>query len=186
MTESRTETAPAEAAVGRPLRVAVAAGTGEGVNALSAFDAALAEIGLAQYNLIRLSSMIPAATEVRRVDGPIAPAGEWGDRLYVVMADASRRDPGESAVVGIGWAQRVDTGAGFFVEHAGSSRDEVERDIDASLEDLSTRRGGDWLAPGRCVAEVPCERVPVAAVAVAVFGCEGWESVRTAPGELSL
>jgi arginine decarboxylase len=48
------------------LRIQIATGTGAGPTPLGAFDAALLDAGVANYNLICLSSVIPPASAIRR------------------------------------------------------------------------------------------------------------------------
>ena len=50
------------------MRLYVAATVGQASTELAAFDAALIAAGVANFNLIRLSSVIPPACEVVRVD----------------------------------------------------------------------------------------------------------------------
>ena len=70
-----------------PLRIPILASTGSGPTALAAFDAALLGAGIANYNLIRLSSVIPPSTVIDATDGaPWRERGHWGDRLYCVYA----------------------------------------------------------------------------------------------------
>lgn len=96
-----------------PIRVVW--GTGTGPTALAAYDAALAEANLHDYNLIQLSSVIPAdvsVTEVSRAPdlGPI------GSGLPVVEAVATAKSGPVSAA--LAWA-RCEESAGLFYEEAG-------------------------------------------------------------------
>lgn len=59
--------------------------TGQGPTALAAFDAALANAGVANYNLIYLLSVIPADSAIQSTKY-VAPANKYGDRLYLVVA----------------------------------------------------------------------------------------------------
>src|SRR5205085_9575333 len=69
----------------RSVRIVVSHGTGEGPTPLAAFDKALLAAGVENYNLIRLSSVIPpgAGIERRRF---VSPRDEDGRRLYGLMA----------------------------------------------------------------------------------------------------
>ena len=158
------------------LVIQVASGTGRGHTALSAFDTALHEAGVANYNLIRLSSIIPPGAEVKVADGPIADQpGKWGDKLYVVKADKRITTPNDEAWAGIGWVQDQETRRGLFVEHEGSSEKTVRRDIEASLEDLQRNRSMVLGEMCMKVAGITCVDVPVCALVVAAFQAEGWE-----------
>ena len=93
--------------------IQITSGTGLGPTKLAAFDAALTASGTANYNLIRLSSIIPPNSQVEALTGPVSKSlGSWGDRLYVVMADMRVDTPNVEAWAGIGWVQDAKTGAG--------------------------------------------------------------------------
>src|SRR5664280_2389023 len=68
------------------LNIQVAAGAGSGCTSLAAFDSALQTVGAANFNLIRLSSVIPAMSILSLASTPLSPPGHWGDRLYLVYA----------------------------------------------------------------------------------------------------
>ena len=106
------------------MRIYVAPGIGTGPTKLSAFDAALNDAGVANYNLIRLSSVIPPNATIVATDPTIRPQaipGDWGDRLYVVMAEKRVDTPNTEAWAGIGWVQDKASNKGLFVEHEGES-----------------------------------------------------------------
>ena len=78
--------------------IKVSAGTGTGPTELAAFDAALNTAGVANYNLVHLSSVIPPKAKIVTFDGPIESIpGQWGDRLYIVMADKRVDTPNAEA-----------------------------------------------------------------------------------------
>ncbi|WP_345214534.1 pyruvoyl-dependent arginine decarboxylase [Georgenia halophila] len=157
--------------------IRVSAGSGAGRTQLSAFDAALRGAGVADFNLIRLSSVIPPGSEVREVAFTDQLVGRHGDRLYCVYAAAHAELPYHEGWAGIAWALRDDgSGAGLFVEHDGPSRDQVDRDLTASLEDLVAGRSGGYTEAGRVFASVMCEREPVCAVVVASYVAQGWSA----------
>ena len=121
---------------------------GEGPTKLAAFDAALCDAGVANFNLIYLSSVIPPHSDIQvSVDGSVRVEGEWGDRLYVVMAEQRTDVMGEEAWAGVGWVQQEHDGRGLFVEHHGFSELKVRGDIKASLGALCDARAG--IRPGR-------------------------------------
>lgn len=163
------------AVVPRTRTIQVSCGTGTGPNPLAAFDAALRATGVANYNLIRLSSVIPAATEVEPLDGPVGGIhGEWGDRLYVVMAEMRVTEPGQEAWAGIGWVQDEVTGKGLFVEHEGHAEEEVRGDILDSLGALVAGRPDTFGPPQFVVHGATCDGTPTCALAVAVYETAGW------------
>lgn len=160
----------------KPLTIRVSTGTGTGRTQLAAFDAALAAAGVHNFNLIRLSSVVPPGSKVLEVEALDQLRGEHGDTLYCVYAEAHASLPGHEAWAGIAWSRRDDgSGAGLFVEHEGPSHEQVATDLTHSLEDLSATRGGMYHPEGRRLAGIVCETLPVCAVAVATFRRAGWE-----------
>lgn len=159
---------------GSGLDIVVSTGTGRGPTELAAFDGALHDAGVAHFNLIRLSSLIPPGSRLvtRDVPGPLE--GGWGDRLYAVYADHRVATPGERACAGLGWVQDSGTGAGVLVEHIGHDEREVEVQLAATLDDVARRRPGHFDRRGWRTASVRCEGMPVAAVVVAAYRVEPW------------
>ena len=78
-----------EASVG--LDITVRSGSGTGRTLLSAFDNALQGAGVADFNLVTLSSVIPPASRIRNVEGVLA--GGHGDLLFCVRAQAFAERP---------------------------------------------------------------------------------------------
>lgn len=158
-----------------PLRIPILASTGSGPTALAAFDAALLGAGIANYNLIRLSSVIPPSTVIDATDGaPWRTPGHWGDRLYCVFARQDATTRGDEAWAGISWVQDPQTGAGLFVEHEGSSEAHVRRDMAASIDSLCRNRGIRGLVAQSVVTGVICESEPVCAMVIAPYQAESW------------
>ncbi|GAB4085446.1 hypothetical protein GCM10028784_20760 [Myceligenerans cantabricum] len=157
------------------LTIRISAGTGTGRTTLAAFDAALAAAGVSDYNLVRLSSIVPPGSRVLEVDGGDQLRGGHGDALYCVYARAHASLPGHEAWAGLAWSRRDDdSGAGLFVEHDGPSPEQVTSDLAHSLEDLSVTRGGVYHPEGRRVAGITCVALPVCAVVVATYRRAGW------------
>ncbi|MEL6981038.1 MAG: pyruvoyl-dependent arginine decarboxylase [Actinomycetota bacterium] len=161
------------------IEIVISRGQGTGGTTLSAFDAALAEAGIANLNLLCLSSVIPPRARVRRGSGAEAlaafPDVDWGDRLYCVLAESRADQPGQEAWAGIGWWQD-DDGRGVFVEHHGHDEAEVTADVECSLRECVTRRGRQ-LDQGRWQMEVNgarCIDRPVCALVVATYETQGW------------
>jgi arginine decarboxylase len=159
------------------MTIQVATGTGNGPTKLAAFDAALQAAGAANFNLIRLSSIIPPGSRVATSDGPITKlAGGWGDRLYVVMAEFRVDTPNAEAWAGIGWVQDEKTGKGLFVEHEGASESAVKRDITQSLQSMVATRGMEFGPVQMKVAGITCLHTPVCALVIATYQASGWKS----------
>lgn len=128
--------------------IIVTNGLGTGRTEISAFDDALKKAGVANYNLIPLSSVIPpnSKVHVRELSVHHYTASEHGKRLYVVMAKQLQNEPGLAAYAGLGWVQsnvKNDPryfGRGLFVEHHGYSKHDVQTKIKQSLEDMVLNR----------------------------------------------
>lgn len=157
------------------MNIELATGIGSGSTKLSAFDSALHHAGVSNYNLLRLSSVIPPKSKIVRKD-KVKPTGEWGDRLYVVMAEKRVDTPNREAWAGIGWVQDSKTGKGLFVEHEGNSEKAVRRDIRSSLEALMATRNIDFGDIHMEVVGKTCTHMPVCAMVVAVFESASWSN----------
>lgn len=154
--------------------ITVTSGVGTGSTSLAAFDAALREAGIADYNLIPLSSVIPARAIVQRK--PFAPRrSSYGDRLYVVIARGETATAGEAAWAGLGWTQELETGRGLFVELHGASRRAVENDISATLQCMKAARPYEYGKDETELAGIECRGSPVCAIAAAVYVSAGWD-----------
>lgn len=155
--------------------IVVNSGTGSGPTSLAAFDSALRDAGVANCNLLVLSSVIPAGSlvEVRK---PVLKA-KWGDRLYVVLAQERVIMPNKEGWAGLGWAQDPGTGEGLFVEHHGGSEQEVRQDIEDSLNSLYRGRNLEVPEIHMEVKGVTCKKEPVCAVVVAVYQAVAWNFI---------
>lgn len=107
-------------------------GSATGPTAMSAYDAALADANIHNYNLMTVSSVIPAGPPLEVV-GTAPDLGPAGNRLTVVQSKATRA-PGDDgpAVAGLGWA-RSDSERGIFYEASGEDRDAVQQTIEDGL-----------------------------------------------------
>lgn len=157
------------------LTIQLSRGIGHGPTLLSAFDGALRATGVHNYNLLCLSSVVPPGAVIDVLDGPARPKGDWGDRLYVVMANQRTSVEGEGAWAGIGWVQEPGTRRGMFVEHEGTSEEQVHADIDASLGALCDGRPETFGPIRKVVHGTVCDGTPTCALVVAVFKAEGWD-----------
>jgi arginine decarboxylase len=153
--------------------ITVRTGNGQGRTLLSAYDAALQMAGVADFNLLTLSSVIPPNGRVVRERRPLG--GGHGDRLLCVQAVAYADHRGEHVWAGLGWVTDAE-GNGLFVEHTGGSRETVEEQIRFSLADMVERRERDYGEPDIALATAHCVDRPVCAIALAAYQVEGWES----------
>jgi arginine decarboxylase len=168
---------------GSGLAITVVAASGQGGTPLSAFDAALWQCGVHDYNLIALSSVIPPGARVAAVDRYRPPAAEFGRRLYVVRAEARSAVEGAVVGAGLGWLQWGD-GRGVFVEHEGEfvggscvdAEAALADQIQASLRDLAAVRSlaFDAERAGCRIAVARVEQQPTSAVVLAVYQSEAW------------
>jgi arginine decarboxylase len=116
-------------------------GSATGPTAMSAYDAALADANIHNYNLVTVSSVIPAGPPLEVV-GTAPDLGPAGNRLTVVQSRATLApDDHGPAVAGIGWA-RSESGRGIFYEASGEDRDAVQQTIDDGL--TGGKRLRDW------------------------------------------
>lgn len=160
------------------MKIQIVAGTGTGPTTLAAFDSALIDIGVANYNLIPLSSVVPPGSEIITKRKITTPPEHWGHRLYVVMAGERVDTPNMEAWAGIGWVQEKKSGKGLFVEHHGASESAVRKDITDSLNALMESRNGTFTKSkiNMSVAGITCTSEPVCALALAVYQAVDWGS----------
>ena len=160
------------------MKIYISEGLGVGPTELSAFDQALVHAGVANFNLLCLSSVLPAGSNVINAPSGHRPKGAWGDKLYVVMAEQRTSHPNQEAWAGIGWIQDPKTKQGLLVEHEGHSETEVRNDITQSLDALAKNRGMKFGEKNVKVAGTKCVDSPVCALVVAVFESAGWQSAK--------
>ena len=154
------------------LPISIRTASGQGRTLLSAFDDALWRAGVANYNLIRLSSVIPRQSRISFSSEPLA--GEHGDQLHCVYASGLAEQPGETVWAGIGWV-RDETGRGLFVEHHAGSEESLDELIRLSLEDLVERRGGGYGRIHSVTTSAHNDGRPACALAIATYQVSGWE-----------
>ena len=115
-------------------------GTGEGATALSAFDAALADGGIHNYNLVTLSSVIPPEASVVRQD---THTREWpvGEFVATVLSKNTSTVTGETIAAGLGWAQATE--GGVFFEATAESGENVDALLVRGVQTAQSVRD-DW------------------------------------------
>ena len=155
------------------MQIEIASAVGSAPTALGAFDAALRNAGIENYNLIPLSSVIPPGAVLERTRFS-APPSEYGHRLYVVMARHETAQVGEEAWAGLGWTQEPESGRGLFVELHGTSKRSVERAIESTLDSMKEARPYDYGKNDREIAGIVCEGDPVCALVIAVYASAPW------------
>ncbi len=148
---------------------------GEGPTELASFDHALVQSGIANFNLLYLSSVIPPNSTIIPTKKAEVTGSEWGDKLYVVMAQQRTSIPNQQVWAGIGWVQDPETKKGLFVEHEGHSEQEVRADIENSLNALMSNRNMNFGEIKMQVVGGTCLDKPICAMTVAVFQPVGWK-----------
>lgn len=119
--------------------IRVAAGVATGPTAIASYDAALAEAGLHNYNLVTVSSVVPANATIEVVDS-VPDLGPVGNQLTVIQSRATTAEPGQ-VTAGLGWA--TGPGPGLFYEEAAEADRETVRE--RITEGLAAGRGlRDW------------------------------------------
>ena len=165
---------PVPASATGPL-IRLSTGVGSGPTRLAAFDAALVAAGLAGYNLLPLSSVIPTGARVVVVEPADQIRGEHGDILYCVYATAAALLPGAQGWAGVAWALRDDgSGGGLFVEHHADTEAALQADLGATLGAMIAGRPEQYTEAGRLVARAASSGEPAVAVVVASYRTSGW------------
>ena len=143
---------------------------GEGETKIIAFDKALYDAGIADYNLIKLTSIIPKKSEVIIKKLKTDPK-KYGNKLYVVLSEQYETQKGKKAVAGLGWI--VSKEGGIFVEYS-NNREAVTRYIKKSLEHMASYRKMKEKIKTKIVEKI-CENKPVCVLVVAVYRLENGE-----------
>jgi len=82
------------------MKIIITHGVGEGDTEISAFDSALLDAGINNYNLIKLSSVIPpeSIVKVKKINFNL---GKPCERLYVVISERDEKTKGKK--LGLAW-----------------------------------------------------------------------------------
>ena len=114
-------------------RIRIVWGTATAPTAMASYDAALAAANVHNYNLVAVSSVVPADADIE-VAGTAPDLGPAGERLTVVEGRTTvPPEEDRSAAAALGWARDSD-GPGIFYEVSGSDPDAVEKRLDAGLD----------------------------------------------------
>lgn len=98
------------------MKIAIVSGKDEGPTKLNAFDNALADAGIGDVNLIKVSSMLAGNTEVQDIV-PLKP----GSMVNCVLSTVTSDNPGDkiTAVVAVAIGEKL----GCVVEAKGTNKD---------------------------------------------------------------
>ena len=120
----------------------ITGGSGSGTTELTAFDAALADAGIHNANLIRVSSITPATatTHISRAD-TVESAITPGEFVPVVYARCQSCDPGDTICAAVAGAT-LEEGYGVNVEHheRNTTSSAVEKACLSKLDELAAIR----------------------------------------------
>jgi arginine decarboxylase len=153
------------------LIIHITTGTGEGQTELSAFDSALLDAGIGNFNLIQLSSIIPPNSEIREDGVKLdSDSKEYGNFLYVVYSEMRVSKPGDEAWAGIGWVRSIGSDKrGLFVEHHGCTKQDVLDQIHSTLDDMTLVRDEKYGSISHRIVGIKCTERPVCAIVAAPF-----------------
>ncbi len=122
-----------------PKKFFLTSGKGESGSSLNAFDAALMDAGIAQCNIVPVSSILPPDAVHLKNPPTITP----GTITFAVLARMDGQY-GETIGAGVGWAFGIrDNGINFGIvmeEHGFKSKDSVDRSISSKLDEMARVR----------------------------------------------
>jgi arginine decarboxylase len=129
----------------------VVRGVASAATAMASYDAALAEANVHNYNLVRVSSVVPAGATVEQVDA--APdLGPAGNRLTVVESRVTAEaGTAERVCAGVGWT--TGPGPGLFYEATAADPETVRETIARGLAEGRELRDWTFDAEGVVLAE---------------------------------
>ena len=150
--------------------VQVISGVATGPTAIASYDAALADTGVHNYNLLTLSSVVPPDADVE-VRDEASDLGPVGGKLTVVQARATVEGTGR-ATAALGWTREGARGPGVFYETGGEfDRAEARRRIERGLDHAREIRTWDLDGSTIEVESVATDGASFAtAVVVATYG----------------
>lgn len=163
------------------MNIIITSGKGTGKTLLSAFDSALSDAGVLNYNLIMLSSVIPPNTKIVKKKYQTPPE-EYGHKLYVVKAEQRSQNIGFHIGAAIGWYQ-MENGQGVFVEHETEAKfldvvkETLYKNVRDSLSDLCANRNYRFSEKkmGIATSITKVTTQPTCALMIAVYESEGWK-----------
>lgn len=121
-----------------PTRFALVVGRSEGQTPLTAFDGALLDAGVANVNLVKVSSILPP--HARPLDRLTLPPGALVPIAYGRLVAA---EPGRRIAAAVAVGRGADDQFGMIMEHtAYGSADEVADTIRRMVEESFRMRGG--------------------------------------------
>ena len=158
------------------MKINVVTAIGKAKTKLGAFDSALIGAGIANTNIICLSSVIPPHAEIV-FDKPEIDPADFGKRLYVVMARRDTDKIGKIAA-GVGWVMEKNGRFGLFVEHDSTSKARVKKLITKTLTGMiASRSDYEFTDIQYAITETTNKAKQAScALAVAVYETEDWRN----------
>lgn len=157
-------------------RYVVRTGTGSGTQPLNAFDAALVDAGVGDYNLIRVSSILPPQAVVGS-SIPLLP----GSRLPIAYGTATSVTRGRhaTAAVGVGLPEDPSENGVIMEFHGHLPQDEAHDIITEMTIEAMKIRSKAYREIVVATAEIICEDRPVSAfAAVALVPAELYDEAQ--------
>lgn len=152
-------------------------GSGEGKTKLAAFDKALLQAGIGNYNLIYLSSMIPnnSIVEILDPNNIQEKKDEYGNKLYIVIAKKIEIETNinKEAWAGLGWAQNEE-GKGIFAEHTAETEQQLIKELNQTLNEMIVNRKENYGEIKYSTCGIKCKDKPVCAIVAAVYKSESF------------
>lgn len=167
------------------MKITVSSGSGVGLTAMAAFDDALNIAGIANYNLIKLSSIIPPNSEIKIEKYRPHTKDEFGNRLYTVLAEVRSEVKGVTLGAGIGWYRWGKDNRGVFAEHHeiidevnGKKMEKLVRtNLEKTVQELCEFRKIPFKKSKVSIVSKVKEvtKKPSSVLVAAVYKSEGWE-----------
>lgn len=157
------------------MEIIITWGLGVGKTELAAFDKALHEANIGDFNLIKLTSIIPPRSTISLRRYKLQDI-KFGHKAYVVLSSGVETRPEHEIWAGLGWLTEKKSSRGIIVEQKGGKREQVIRKIKDTL--LSMRSCRPYLDSEieYKVIGGKCKDWPICALVCAVFDVEGWRS----------
>ncbi len=143
----------------------ICAGKGYGQSKLNSFDEALRDAGLANYNLVKVSSILPAGVD-RKPHVTI----QEGSVLYTAYASISSSCPGDvvSAAIAVGLPLQKEN-IGVIMEYSGKCDEECARRSVCSMVEEAMRNRGYEIKEILCYATSTEGRADISSTAFAAI-----------------
>ncbi len=155
------------------MKIVITWGIAEGQTRLAAFDQALHEANIGNYNLIKVTSIVPPGStiSVRRYGfRPI----EFGHKAYVLLSSGIEVKTGCEIWAGLGWLTEKSSARGIIVEQKANTRERVICKIEDTLTCMRSYRSYLDSEIECKIIGGKCEGRPICALVCAVFNIESW------------